>query len=183
MNSENIKETVTIDVITDNIKSLCKYRLVFDFVLMLLVCLLMTPILFMLKIEGITFIFQLVFLFTILHIGYDIFVHAKIHVNINKKNYKIEIDKLIEKKHIDGERYNPFKPSFNLIFDTPNIFYFFKYKKYRIPTGKSYSFSQYYAMNSDGIYRQADVGDEFYVLICDKKVVMVYSKKLFNLCY
>ncbi len=181
MNTENAKENVSIDVIIGDIKSLCKYRLLFDLLLMSLVCVLLIPILFIFKIEGVTLFFQFVFLFAILHIGYDTFVHAKILVNINNNNFKLAIDTLVEKKHIDEERYNPFKPSFNLLFDTPNIFYFSKYKKYRIPTGENYSFSQKYRMNSDGIYRQADIGDEFYLVLCNNKIIMIYNRKLFEI--
>lgn len=175
------KENITLDMIKNNIKTLCKYNMFYDILVLVIITVLLSPILFFARIKGVTIVFLIVFIFAVFYFGYDLFVHIKIFININKGNYEIKTDRLVQKKHIGIERYNPFKPKLNLFFDTPNIFYFSKHKKYRIPTGENYSFSQKYRMNSDGIYRLSDIGDEFYLVLCNNKIITVYNTKLFEI--
>lgn len=175
------KENLTIDIIKKDIKLLCKNNIIYDLFFLSLVAILLLPILFINKIEYVTPVFFIVFLFSVLYFGYDIFIHLKIFINMKKGNYTIETDKLVQKKQNGAEYYRPFKPSLNLFFDTPNIFYFYKYKKYRISPGHSYSFSKKYCMNSNGIYRLSNIGDEFYLLVCNRKVVQIYNTNLFEL--
>lgn len=175
------KESITLDSIKNNIKMLCKYNVFYNLLFSVIITGLLSPILFFVREKGITFVFIIVLLLALFYFGYNLYAHIKIFIAINKGNYKIETDKLVQKNHISAERYTPFKPNLNLIADTPNVFYFSKYKKYRIPTGENYSFSQKYCMNSDGIYRLSDIGDEFYLVIINDKIICAYNKKLFEI--
>ena len=55
--------------------------------------------------------------------------------------------------------------------------------KYAIPYDKSiyYKWSKLYAMNGETLYRFTDLKDEFYVISINKKPVLAYNKKCFEL--
>ncbi|MBR6502175.1 MAG: hypothetical protein IKT42_01920 [Clostridia bacterium] len=183
MRDENQKESITVDMIEKDIKTLCKYSIIYDLVILGIFMFLLLPIFQFIVISVvITTLIVLLFLFGLFVYGCDMLFHLKLFVNMKKKNYNIETDTVVDKKNTAGEYYYPFKPKVNaLFFDTPNIFYFSKYKKHRIPKGKSYSFSQSYCMNSDGIYRSTNIGDEFYLIVLNKKILQIYNKKFFDI--
>lgn len=67
------------------------------------------------------------------------------------------------------------------IFRGPIDLYFTKYKKYIFPFGMHYNFSEknkydYYQMVSS-----SKIGDEFYLLIINNRIVEIYNTKLFEL--
>lgn len=60
-------------------------------------------------------------------------------------------------------------------------FHFEKHKEYNLPEGKLYHWSQTNSMNDWQIYRSAEIGDEFYTVVINNKIIYVYNNKFFEL--
>lgn len=70
----------------------------------------------------------------------------------------------------------------SVMFSKPYVLYFYNFGKYVIPYGKNYKWSQEYAMNAQGVYETALIGDEFYLVIINhNKIILAYNCKFFNL--
>ncbi len=55
------------------------------------------------------------------------------------------------------------------------------YGTFRIPKGTNYQESKMYSMDAKGVYNYSVVGDEFYLVVIDNKILYVYNTKLFEL--
>ena len=55
------------------------------------------------------------------------------------------------------------------------------YGTFRIPKGVNYQESKMYSMDAKGVYNYSVVGDEFYLVVIDNKILYVYNTKLFEL--
>ena len=53
--------------------------------------------------------------------------------------------------------------------------------KYNVPAGISYSWSIKHAMIPSSVFRSSKVGDEFYIVVINNKVIMAYNTKFFEL--
>ena len=66
-------------------------------------------------------------------------------------------------------------------YQTPATLRFARYGKYAIQE-ENYTWSQMYNLNEMGVFRYSTVGDDFYIVtIDDKKILLAYNKKLFEL--
>ena len=61
------------------------------------------------------------------------------------------------------------------------IFNFYEYGEYKISFNKHYKWSEKYCMDDIGVYQYANIGDLFYLIIHNKKILFVYSCELFQL--
>ncbi len=118
-------------------------------------------------------------------------------IAICKNNFKIVIDKLADKK--EERRKGEYSidemelPEYRI----PIVFYdairdyqrtyilnklcFSKYKWFIIPEGKLYRWSDKYRMEHWAVYRWAEIGDEFYLITVNEKLLYVYNTKHFEL--
>ncbi len=118
-------------------------------------------------------------------------------VAICKNNFKIEIDKLVDKKEerrqgeysIDEMELPEYRIPVvfnNVIHDYKRIYIlnklcFSRHKWFDIPEGKLYRWSDKYRMEHWAVYRWAEIGDEFYLITVKGKVLYVYNTKHFEL--
>ncbi len=109
-----------------------------------------------------------------------IFVVAK---NLNKifsvqnDKYQIVKDRLINSQSVSGP-----VPSTSVSFYRPYRLYFsIKKRKYNIPSGKNYKWSKDFCMYDYNVFNSSTVGDEFYLIIANNKVLYVYNSKFFEI--
>ena len=65
----------------------------------------------------------------------------------------------------------------------PYSFYFSDYGEYKIINHRYYKWSKVLVMNSERIFANAEIGDEFYLVISDdkkKEILFTYNTKLFE---
>lgn len=67
------------------------------------------------------------------------------------------------------------------IFRGPIDLYFTKHKKYIFPLGTHYNFSNINKFDYYQMVSSSEIGDEFYLLIIDNRIVEIYNTKLFEL--
>ena len=124
---ENKKESITVDMIEKDIKTLCKYSIIYDLVILGIFMFLLLPIFQFIVISVvITTLIVLLFLFGLFVYGCDMLFHLKLFVNMKKKNYNIETDTVVDKKNTAGEYYYPFKPKVNALFLIHRIYFIFQ---------------------------------------------------------
>lgn len=120
---------------------------------------------------------------------------------INKNKFDLISDKLTDSKKIIStirlsqvlkEEVNDWRkwphicvlPKIEAQLSRKNYFYklcFEKHKEYFLPLGKLYNWSQLNNMNDWQIFRSANIGDEFYLVIANGKILYVYNTKHFEL--
>jgi len=136
---------------------------------------------------------------------YSLYKFIAMIIAANKNKYDIVIDKLVNSELDGSHKYNPFEYSFSeemelhtarkpFMYLFPRLardhlkgtyimrkLSFAKHKDFYLPEGKLYRWSDKYRMEDWAVYRWAEVGDEFYLIIIDKKVRYVYNAKHFEL--
>ena len=104
----------------------------------------------------------------------EVFNSLKNFLKIKKGEFELVNDWVVDKlPKRRGGKYQHYRP---------NTLIFARNKKYGIPEGLNYEWSQLYSMSDDGVYRCAEINDDFYVIIVGKKKnVLAYNKKMFEL--
>lgn len=136
---------------------------------------------------------------------YSVYKFIAMIIDSNRNKFDIMTDKLVYSELDGSHKYNPFEYSFAeemelhtarkpFMYLFPRLakdhvrgeyimrkLSFAKYKDFYLPEGKLYHWSQTNSMNDWQIYRSAEMGDEFYLVIVKDKVLYVYNTKHFNL--
>ncbi|MBE6750623.1 MAG: hypothetical protein E7560_05620 [Ruminococcaceae bacterium] len=106
---------------------------------------------------------------------------------VKTDNFRIETDECVDKKEIYARwDYYGFKKLISAYnhyyFDKLNYHLFFMVNgDYCIKRNKNYVCSEMYTMEAKGVYRYAEVGDEFYLAVVNKNtILLVYNTKLFD---
>lgn len=145
-------------------------------------------------------IFTLILIFWFIYLLVGSYKFSKALSYINKNEFDIITDKLTDSRRmISSTRLNevlieelpdwrkrPYISVFPKIeaqFSRKNYFYklcFEKHKEYYLPLGKLYNWSQINSMNDWQIFRSANIGDEFYLVVANGKVLYAYNTKHFE---
>lgn len=126
--------------------------------------------------------FGLTVIIILLSILFLIFVfvvvkNSNIIFSVQKDKYQIVKDRLINLQSGSGNI-----PSTSVTFYRPYRLYFsIKKRKYNIPSGKNYRWSKDFCMYDYNVFNSSTVGDEFYLIIINNKVIYAYNSKFFEL--
>lgn len=135
---------------------------------------------------------------------YSFYRFIALIISINKNKFDIIVDKLVDKQDDGSHRYYPMEYSIDEMqlpdHRIPYVFLFpkfamhqlkkayflfklrfAKYKEYYIPEGKLYRWSNKYRMEHWAVYRWSEIGDEFYLVVANNKVLYAYNTKFFEL--
>ncbi len=173
------KETITTESIIYDYKSLFltsikKLFLLFIFILAFLCLLVYLTIVTPIKFKIIFGISGLLFLL-VLCVTLCIFINKLMDFkSITKMNFKIVIDKLIQKQvETLGHHHMP---------SEQNVFTFNKYGKFFLCEGVHFSSSKQFAMRETEYFSTSKIDDEFYLIIKKNgKILIVYNTRFFQL--
>ncbi len=133
---------------------------------------------------------------------YSIYKFASYLFFVKKGKFDIVIDKLVYSEKDGGHKFNvteyelEYQPDHRIpyVFLYPqfamhmnrNAHYLFrlqfaKHKNFYIPEGKLYRWSDKYRMEHWAVYRWTEIGDEFYLITVNGKILYVYNTKHFEL--
>lgn len=133
---------------------------------------------------------------------YSIYKFALYIFMIRKNKFEIVLDKLVYSERDGGHKINITEYELEYLPDhrIPYVFLhpkfamytnkkahylfrlqFAKHKNFYIPEGKLYRWSDKYRMEHWAVYRWAEIGDEFYLITVNGKVLYVYNTKHFEL--
>lgn len=136
---------------------------------------------------------------------YNVYKFTTMIIIANKNKFDIVTDKLVDLELDGSHKHNPLEYSFTeemelhtarkpFMYLFPRLakdhirgeyimrkFFFARHKDFYLPEGKLYFWSDKYRMEDWAVYRWAQVGDEFYLIIFGKKVRYVYNAKHFEL--
>lgn len=148
-----------------------------------------------------TFIFALILINFFVYFLCGICKFFKVLHCINKNKFDLISDKLTDSKKIIStirltqvlkEEVNDWRkwphicvfPKIEAQLLRKNYLYklcFEKHKEYFLPLGKLYSWSQVNNMNDWQVFRSTEIGDEFYTVVINNKIIYVYNNKFFEL--
>lgn len=183
------KETLTTDIIKREIKAICLKDIktiiagiiiltVFIFAMIALTSALMNSL--MLEVFRKKVI--MTFIYVVYAIGLGIYVTLLIKKLklLSSKNIQIVTDKLVSNED------NLLHMLFYRRTWGNKLYYlnFARYGCYCIPdsvTQKNYEWSELYCMSANGVYNYSNIGDEFYLVLYGKKIILAYNTKLFEL--
>lgn len=172
-NNEQRIEILTNKVIKMELRKLCKSKVILTITKTLVFICFLFVLFFYFKltckpiITYIVFGVSLVILCTILI--YDIVSLTK--MIINKNNFTVVKEKLISTEDKSfSPLYGKIRPIFYLKFSG--------YDRYGIPD-ENYKWSKLFYMNHNGVLNSSTLGDEFYLVIVDNKIQLVYNCKMF----
>ena len=181
MKEHNKKEILTQQIINKEIKKICIYDLIS-----------VTPVLFPALVMAfglyisslmekppiilIVFMGALLIFFVFLYI-FSSLDSLKILYKTTKDKLIIVNDVLIEKK----EKIDFGPTQAGVFFNKPYCLKFMSKGEYFIVKRDYYKWSSKYPLNADGVYRYSNIDDEFYLVMCNKRIIMAYSTKLFEL--
>ena len=208
MKEENKKEILTREKIKSELVEIYKHNLWLRIELPLVLSL--WPLFMLLCAKFPTYDIEFGFSIVVITIAYILLVLLLIYAiwstmkflllirKINANQFDICTDKLVNKedskqyKHYharhgnDQVQYEPNhrKPRVSAFaFENWQFFIlnFKKFKKFLIPVGKLYRWSDKFRMEDWAVYRWADIGDEFYLITVKDKVQYIYNTKHFEL--
>lgn len=128
---------------------------------------------------------------------YGVFKFFNLLITVGKEKFDIVVDKLTDTKKlvsyndevlVEEAQDHKIRPIIRLFkFNIPSSnqyyykLYFEKYKEYELPEGNLYNWSYINSMNDWQIFRSANIGDEFYLVVANNKPLYVYNTKYFAL--
>ncbi len=146
----------------------------------------------------ITLIAYCMLLVLLIYAAWCTIVFLRLISTINTNQFEIFTDKLVNKE--DSKHYKHYHTRYgnDQVQYQPNhrkpfvcatafenwqffVLYFQNHKKFLIPVGKLYRWSDKYRMEDWAVYRWAEIGDEFYVVTVKNKPLYVYNTKHFEL--
>lgn len=188
---ENKKEILTIDKIQKEVMKICTQSIK----LYLLRILLLLPLFALLYLEIltkssvivivlITFCMIAILLFVIWEVIYIAIILEK----VKKDDFYILNDILIDKRCAGYGAYSRDRSRYLSATIDSGIFTYYKHKlyfkntigKYCIPNGQNYEWSNN-KMNQFQIYKNAKYGDEFYLIMVKKRILLAYNMNIFQL--
>lgn len=191
MKEENKKEILTIDKIKKDGIRICtqSIKLYLSRIMLLL------PLFALLYLEIVTkssvivivliaFCMFALLLFVIWEVTYIAIILAK----VKKDDFYILNDILIDKRCAGHGAYSRDRSRYNPVTIDSGIFTYYKHKlffkntmsKYCIPNGQNYEWSNN-KMNQFQTYENAKYGDEFYLLMVKKRILLAYNMNIFYL--
>ncbi len=187
MQDETRKETLTRKQIKKELKYISFCNILFRIVPAAII----TPIILYLFPDDRFFPFAILFSIVVLIFICESCYFLKLFIVAHNNTFSIIVDKLSNTKDIEfrdgvtdpyiGDAKFAIIPlSFNLLGKTFRLF-FSKNRVWRIPSGCIYTWSKYNWMNSFSVFRSSNIGDEFYLVMVGKKIILAYNTKFFEL--
>lgn len=180
MKEENKKEILTYDNIKKEIKKMCISDLI-SVIPILIPSIVMIFGLYISTLMKKPSIILVIFMWALLIFFFFLYIFSsidaiKILCALKKDKLNIVTDELVEKKEqID---FGPTKSG--MLFNKPYCLNFKTKGEFFVVKRNYYIWSTKYPLNADGIYNYADVGDNFYLVTYNKRIIMIYNTKLFN---
>ena len=191
MRNKNKKEILTRENIKIDIKWLCHYKikcLIIIFSVQLIILLLLSCFLFFDIVKAVKTLIALCIIvsfgISIMYVGCEITPLFKLLSELKNNSFQVKKDILfcIQKNDSKTSGLSWFvSKDLNHRLDKPYSLIFCSNDRYEVSKCKYYTWSANMQMTFEGIYHTSLQGDEFYLILVNKKIIMVYSTKLFEL--